>query len=195
MNKTNIEYLTHSWNPIAMRCTPVSEGCANCWHLAMANRLAKNPVIPKDRRKAYAGGKPVLIESEIDAPLKRKKPAIIGVNFMGDLFHPDVSDEMIDAVFSVMAQDICSPLHGLNTPTRHTYLVLTKRPERILEGHPEFFERWPNIWLGVTCENQQTADERIPILLQIPAAVRFVSIEPMLSKIDLWFHSSGNQNS
>jgi len=86
MNKTKIEYLTHTWNPIAMRCSPVSEGCSNCWHLALANRLAKNPMIPEDRQKAYAGGEPVLIEKELDAPLNRKKPAIIGVQFMGDLF-------------------------------------------------------------------------------------------------------------
>ena len=173
MNKTNIEYLSHSWNPLAMKCAPISEGCANCWHLSLAKRLAKNPMIPEDRQKAYAGGEPVLIEKELDAPLKLKKPAIIGVQFMGDLFYEKVPGEFITKVFYAMQQ---SP--------QHIFLVLTKRPKRMAEflyKTPDL----PHIYLGVTCENQRTADERIPILLQIPAATRFISIEPMLSEINL----------
>lgn len=194
MNKTNIEYLTHTWNPIAMRCDPVSEGCKNCWHLTLSNRLSKNPMISEDRQKAYAGGEPVLIKKELDAPSKLRKPAIIGVQFMGDLFHADIGYEIQASIFVEMM---------LNP--QHTYLVLTKRPENMLSFLENFIYMggyWfdvpvkyhPQIWLGCTCENQQTADERIPILLQIPAAVRFVSIEPMLSQVDLsdfvWEHDN-----
>lgn len=196
MNKTKIEYLTHTWSPIAMRCTPVSEGCKNCWHLALANRLAKNPMIPEDRQKAYAGGEPVLIKNELFAPSRLKKSAIIGVQFMGDLFHEDVKREWIDRIFHVMA---CA--------SQHTYLLLTKRPERmknywmgeipIRGGAPGYTVKKAgephskvidHIWLGVTAENQEQADKRIPIFLQIPAMVRFVSNEPMLSKINLRLH-------
>lgn len=178
MNKTNIEYLTHSWSPIAMRCTPISEGCKNCWHLALANRLAKNPLIPKDRQKAYAGGLPVLIEKELNAPLRMKKPAMIGVQFMGDLFHGCVPNGFLNKIFTATNE------------TQHTFLILTKRPKRMQEYIIRKMKLYNyktiprNIWLGVTCENQQTADKRIPILLQIPAAVRFVSVEPMLSSVD-----------
>ena len=71
MNKTKIDYLDYSWNPIAMRCTPVGPGCKNCWHLRMANRLAANPLIPEDLRKAYSGDwPPVLVESRLDDPLR-----------------------------------------------------------------------------------------------------------------------------
>lgn len=87
MNRTDIEYLTHTWNPIAMRCTPVSEGCANCWHQRMADRLAGNRSFPLDVRRAYAGeGLPVLVKERLVKPLRRKKPSRIGVQFMGDLF-------------------------------------------------------------------------------------------------------------
>lgn len=183
MNKTAIEYLDYSWNPIAMRCTPISEGCSNCWHLAMAKRLAANPSLSDERRAAYAGGAPVLVESEIDAPLRHKKPARIGVQFMGDLFHESIDfyDEHITHIFEMMS-----------AARRHQFLVLTKRPERMLEwarwessGSGEGFPCGDNIWLGVTAENQARADERIPILLSIPAAGHFVSLEPMLSAIDL----------
>ncbi len=180
MNRTKIEYLTHSWNPLAMRCTPVSEGCEHCWHQAMARRLAANRRIPAKEREAYAGGLPVMREGELDAPFRLRKPALIGVQFMGDLFHEDIWYGLIYELFTnVMAK--CP---------QHTFLVLTKRPEGALgfsrEAIPLHDFAWPkNVWLGVSVENQKRADERIPILLQIPAAVRFVSIEPMLGPVDL----------
>lgn len=177
MNKTNIEYLSHSWNPLAMRCAPVSEGCKNCWHLSLVKRLAKNPMIPKDRQKAYAGGPPVLIEKELNAPLKLKKPAIIGVQFMGDLFHGNVEWLTIDKIL----------LQACHVADYHTYIILTKRIEAawFYFNSPHRSELLTsNIWLGVTAENQEMADKRIPILLQIPAAVRFVSCEPLLGNID-----------
>ena len=76
MNRTNIEYLTHTWNPVAMQCTPVSEGCRNCWHLRMADRLAANPTIGARERTAYAGGEPVLCEDRLKDPLRRNKPFV-----------------------------------------------------------------------------------------------------------------------
>ena len=204
MNKTNIEYLDLSWNPIAMRCTPVGAGCKNCWHLAMADRLAANPSIPEDLREAYAGGPPVLVESRLDAPLRRKKPARIGTQFMGDLFCADVPDDFIDCVFGVMS-----------IATKHTFVVLTKRPDRILEwmdGLPKNpvsrfkgalilngwdffdhrllggFDQWtwplPNVHFGVSVSTQDDADRNIPEPLLTSAAVRIVSVEPMLERID-----------
>jgi protein gp37 len=174
MQRTKIEYLTHTWNPIAMRCSPVSPGCANCWHLAMAKRLAGNPRICNEFKNAYAGAiPPVLIHTEVEAPLHLKRSARIGVQFMGDLFHGSLSCDMIRDV-----------LWNIQRCGWHTFFILTKRAGRM----KEFFEGAPtldNLWLGVSVEDQKTADERIPILLQIPAAHRWVSIEPMLGPVDL----------
>ncbi len=181
MNKTSIEYLTHTWSPIAMRCSQCSPGCAGCWHLTRCDMFKNNSNFSKELREIYAGDRPPkLIESRLNDPLKRKKPARIGVQFMGDLFHPQVSFKTIETIFdwALRAQ-------------RHNYLFLTKRPKRMVEMVRLYFDRnWPRgtsipdcFRFGVTVENQQRANERIPILLQIPATVRFVSVEPMLSKI------------
>lgn len=182
MNRTKIEYLDFTWSPIAMRCTPVSEGCTNCWHIKRADMLNSNPKISHNIRLAYGGNAPpILVPERLDEPLKRKKPAIIGVQFMGDLFHEDVPFYTIDDIFDVIRQS-----------NQHTFLILTKRPKRMYEWadstnarSDDLLGNCPNLYLGVTAENQQTADERIPILLQIPAAKRFVSIEPMLGWVDL----------
>ena len=202
MQRTKISYLTHTWNPLAMRCTPVSPGCQNCWHIAMAKRHAGNPILKNEERDAWAGGKPVLRAKELETPLRMRKSARIGVQFMGDLFHEDVPDEVIDRVFAVAA--LCP---------QHIFIMLTKRAERMaeytlglqtVEGAKRFedqrsdpmtlhryamdFRRGkplPNVWAGVSVENQATADERIPHLLRTPAAVRFVSIEPMLGEVRL----------
>ena len=82
MQKTAIEFLTHTWNPIAMRCTPVSAGCDQCWHLRAAKRHAANPKLSPELREARAGGKLALLEDELAAPLKLPKPARIGVSFI-----------------------------------------------------------------------------------------------------------------
>jgi len=184
MNETDIEYLEMTWNPIAMRCIPISIGCAGCWHIAMANRLAGNLAFPKEVRAAYSGeGPPILVESRLGEPLRRKKPTTIGVQFMGDLFHKDLSFELIGDIWQTMFE-----------ASQHTYLVLTKRPTRMKEFVEEYWvdavdyhpddSILPNVWLGVTAENQKAADERIPILLETPATVRFVSCEPLLGPID-----------
>jgi len=207
MQKTKIEYLTHTWNPLAMRCTPVSEGCANCWHLRTLPRLIANPMIPEDRKAAYQNGAPVLIEKELDAPLVARYPAVIGVQFMGDLFHGAVPDDFIDQVFEVM---ILRPWH--------TFLVLTKRPERMREyivdakkrepewvvegalvgkplgplwqdGYDLVFKFPSHIWLGTTAENQAMADERITEVLKLkamfPGIIVYVSIEPCLEGVHI----------
>ena len=136
------------------------------------------------------------LEDRLTQPLHWKQPRRIFVNSMSDLFHESVPDEWIDKIFAVMAL----------TP-QHTHMVLTKRPERMhkwmtrpsafigvwMEMGQDRFQRmgcpsptWPlpNVWLGVSVENQSTADERIPWLLKTPAAVRFVSYEPALGPVD-----------
>jgi len=177
-----IDYLDKTWNPLAMRCTRVSAGCANCWHLRMANRLGGNirSSFPPEIRDAYAGGKPVLVAHKLTEPLRRKKPTVYGVQFMGDLFHADVLFGDICRVFDVIAR--CP---------QHTFLNFTKRPEimardvtAIING-PKSGEPLPNFVAGTSIENQATANERIVYLLRCPVACRVLSVEPMLGPIVL----------
>lgn len=220
MNETAIEWTDYTWNPTT-GCTPVSEGCTNCYARRISHRLRGRFGYPADEPFRVT-----LHPERLREPIGLRKPRRIFVVSMGDLFHEDVPDSFIDQVFAVMA--LCP---------EHAFQVLTKRPERMLEycsyshrdseimaridqlipgsfrqpqgwefipggrGEQGLYElgywegplRWPlpNVWLGVTCENQAAADERIPTLLQTPAAVRFVSVEPMLRpvKMDyLWLH-------
>ena len=184
MATTKIEYLDYTWNPIAMCCTPCSEGCAKCWHIRMANRLSNNPLIPERERNAYAGGSPILVENRLDDPIHIKKPSRIGVQFMGDLFHEAVTDEWLQDMFDTM----------YSCP-QHTFILLTKRPENAYE---KIIKHWveiceiddpffANVWMGVTAENQRRVDERILELLKLRRyfPVLFVSAEPMLSAIKL----------
>lgn len=186
MNKTDIEYLDFTWNPLAMLCDPVSEGCENCWHRRRANMLANNPKIDYLRQLAYSGTeKPFMNTSELMAPLSKRKPSKIGVQFMGDLFHRNVKISHLNSVFNIISR--CWELD-----LGHTFLILTKRPRRMnkyIKEHRNYetavcFYDTSNVWLGVTAENQKRVDERLPILLQIPTKVRFVSVEPMLERID-----------
>lgn len=209
--KTKIEWTDKTWNPI-VGCSIVSPGCTNCYAMKFAgNRLDGNPKAPHyagttTRTKAgpvWTGKVALAPDHILTAPLRWRKPAMIFVNSMGDLFHEDVPDAWIDRVFAVMAL----------TP-QHTYQVLTKRAERMKaymerrcpNGHRPSLDyaaimaatgRWntpkldltawplPNVWLGVSTEDQARADERIPNLLETPAAVRFISAEPLLGPIDL----------
>jgi protein gp37 len=200
---TKIEWCEETWNPIT-GCTPISEGCQNCYAKRMANRLRGRCGYPADEPF-----KVTLHKDRLEEPLRRKKPRRMFVGSMGDLFHEDVPDEFIARIWWVMGQ--CA---GYLDPSRyrgHTFLILTKRPERMqkwlngwndgetrrqwiesfgavydwMSGPKYWPDVFPNVWLGVTAENQQRADERIPILLQIPAAARFVSVEPMLGPVDL----------
>jgi len=117
---------------------------------------------------------------ELAKPSARKKPAIIGVQFMGDLGHEKIPEIFLEAIF-----------RKIHEAKQHTFLTLTKRPERLFDWMSLANDPLPNLWLGVSVENQCTADERIPILLQIPAARRFVSVEPMLEEIDLRLDENG----
>lgn len=171
--KTKIEWTQATWNPMS-GCTKISDGCKNCYAEKMANRLKAMGT------KGYENGFAVTLHPEkLSEPLKRKKPTMYFVCSMGDLFHEDVSDTFLFSVFFRMSE--CP---------QHTFQILTKRPERM----KVFLEKWlklpnreilKNVWLLVTVEDQEQANKRIPILLNTPAAVRGISIEPTLGKIAL----------
>lgn len=171
MNKTEIPWTDFTWT-VSRGCYPVSDGCANCYAAKMASRFAGPGGVYEGLAKGGKWtGRVQLCPENLDEPLKRKKPARIFVNSMSDLFHPSIPNRFLADVFAVIAR---SP--------RHTFQVLTKRPDRAwLTCLPEI----KNMWVGVTVENQAAADERIPILLDTPAAVRFISVEPMLGPINL----------
>jgi protein gp37 len=237
--KSNIQWTDATWNPV-VGCMKVSAGCQSCYAIGQAYRLEYN-----FQQAPYAGttrklpdgslnwtGKVRCLPERLSIPLHWREPRRVFVNSMSDLFHADVPDEFVDRVFAVMSL----------TPW-HTYQVLTKRPERMVEymtrlvqgawagrmfrdGQPDtdvhrrvrnamvdtfaqcsggvldwasdwqeeycpggdgFMRQWPlpNVWLGVSTEDQRTADKRIPLLLQTPAAVRFLSCEPLIGAIDL----------
>lgn len=164
-----------TWNPIT-GCSKISPGCANCYAERMAKRLKG--------RFGYPAADPFRVAyhpDKINDPLKWIKPRKVFVCSMGDIFHEDVEDWMLDNVFNRICHDGISHL---------TFIVLTKRPERMQEycsrDHiSAFLPQRENIWLGVTVENQEQANKRIVPLLQTPAAVRFISIEPMLGTVNL----------
>ena len=169
MADTKIEWTDKTWNPVT-GCTKISEGCQYCYAERMSKRLAGRCGYDKDEPF-----KVTFHPDKLDEPLRWKKPSMVFVCSMGDLFHEDVDDGFLCRVFDVMA-----------VAEHHTFLILTKRPKRMMN----FFDitvygKRDNLWLGVTAENQQRADERIPILLEIPAAKRFVSVEPMLGPGDI----------
>ncbi len=199
---SRIEWTQETWNPIA-GCTNVSEGCRNCYARNMSRRLAAMGQVKYSGltvlrgNKAAWTGKIHFDENALLAPLKRKRATTYFVNSMSDLFHEEVREWMIAQIMAV----------AMLTPG-HTYQCLTKRPERmqVLLSRPDFYEtviefadelaakhdfeyipKWPlpNWWQGVSVEDQKTADERIPLLLDTPAAVRFISAEPLLGPIDL----------
>lgn len=202
-----IVWTEQTWNPLR-GCSRVSAGCVNCYAESMAARFCGigqpyEGTINNETKRW--NGTIKLVPEHLQDPLRWKRPRMVFVNSMSDLFHEDVPFEYIDKVFAVMA-----------LAQQHTFQVLTKRPERMLEymnsgdgeggsrlgaivgllrDAPESWPEpphpipWPlpNVWLGVTVENQEAADERIPLLLQMPAAVRWVSMEPLLGEVDLRF--------
>lgn len=192
---SKIEWTDATW-PVVTGCTKVSAGCDNCYAIRDSRRLGGNP--NEKIRAAYEGTTKIVngrpnwsgivrcLPERLDWPLKWKKPRRIFVCNESDLFHEEVPDEFIIATWYVMAR--CP---------QHTFQVLTKRPERMITF---LLLKWkkahyslpvglpglalPNIWLGTSVENQPTADKRIPLLLQTPAALRFVSYEPALGPVD-----------
>jgi len=181
---SSIEWTDRTWNPVR-GCSIVSPGCINCYAMKQAHRFSGDGKPYEGLTKQTSAGpqwtgKVSLIESALVEPLRWKKPLRIFVNSMSDLFHEAVPDEFILRVFEVMER-----------ARQHTFQILTKRPDRMLEvlggtsGAGLSAPPLPNVWLGVSAEDQQRAEERIPALLQTPAAVRFLSLEPLLGGIDL----------
>jgi len=173
---TNIEWADETWNVIT-GCTKISPGCKNCYAERMAKRLKGRYGYPKDE--------PFRVTPHIDKldqPLHWRKPRMVFVCSMGDLFHPAIINSYRDSIMEIIAQ----------TP-QHTYQILTKRPGLMQdyvqwvenEQHNNWCSLFPHVWLGVSAEDQERADERIPSLLKVPAAVRFVSVEPMLGPVNL----------
>jgi len=208
---TKIQWTEETWNPI-VGCSVVSPGCTNCYAMRRtAPRLSKNPatqqyhgtVQPSKGGYVWTGKIGIAGDTAFLKPLRTKKPTMFFVNSMSDLFHENVPDEVIDRIFAIMA--LCP---------QHTFQVLTKRSAR-MRGyldeaigriadavqplrtdklpvgplpHVEPGAHWwplPNVWLGVSVEDQTRADERIPDLLATPAAIRFISAEPLLGPLDL----------
>ncbi|WP_339037388.1 phage Gp37/Gp68 family protein [Bradyrhizobium symbiodeficiens] len=182
MAATSIEWTDATWNPI-VGCTIATPGCTNCYAMRMAARLESMGTVPhyagSTRRlngKAVWTGKLALAPDDlVVAPLRRRRPTTYFVNSMGDLFHEDCPEQWIDRVFGVMAE-----------AKQHTFQVLTKRAKRMRDYlTARRALPLPNVWLGVSAERQKEADERIPLLAAAPAAVRFVSAEPLLGPINL----------
>jgi protein gp37 len=202
MNK--IGWCTETWNPI-IGCSKVSAGCVNCYAERMAIRLS-NILAPGEYYRhvieggftipAKWNGKTYFVESALQRPFHWKQPRMIFVCSMGDLFHESVPFEWIVKVYDVISR-----------LPRHTFQILTKRPERMLEYYRHIGQQvkdvgfdsipsqsdelldyagaLPNLCVGVTIENQEQLKKRILPLLEIPAAVKFVSCEPLLSNIHL----------
>jgi protein gp37 len=201
--RSKIEWTETTWNPVT-GCDIVSPGCKNCYAKTFAERFRGVKGHPYEQ-----GFDLKLWPDRLDLPLHWRKPRRVFVNSMSDLFHEQVPDEFIARVFGRMS----------STP-HHTYQILTKRPERMLDflsrcGDKEGLgwithdgtpperayngngiivgdhKRWPlpNVWLGVSVESQTFAEKRIPLLLQTPAAVRWVSCEPLLGPVDFMIQS------
>lgn len=174
MTRTKIEWSDYSWNPVT-GCSKVSEGCRFCFARRMAGRLAGRCGYPEAPHHFDV----TLHPDRLDQPLHWKKPRMIFVCSMSDLFHKDVPDNFRDRIFDVMAA----------TP-QHTYQVLTKRPKEMnlfLNHHYYAYtltKPLPNVWLGISIENQGAADKRREYLRSVSAAVKFVSYEPALGPVD-----------
>lgn len=203
-DKTGIEWTDATWNPVT-GCSKVSAGCKHCYAEREWPRMTK--LVP-----AYAGRDFTDVRTHgnrLDQPIRWAKRRMIFVNSMSDLFHPAVPDDFIDSVFGVM----WACLYGRNEQDGHIFQVLTKRADRMRDYlKTERREAWaraavnygggidpdgvwdqvvsfdgphPRIWLGVSVENQEAANERVPMLLDTTAAVRWISAEPLLGPVRL----------
>lgn len=211
---TGIQWTDATW-PIVQGCTPVSPGCANCYvprtlirHVYNPNPKISLPVMGLVEQEPCLRftGKVALREDRMSWPLKWRKPSMIFVPSHGDLFHDAVPDDFILRTFDVMRR--CTWAGGQDggkiKGNGHTFQVLTKRAQRMADFSERL--RWdgeklflgdsggtlalppnPQIWMGVSVEDQRRFDERGPILLKCPAAVRFLSCEPLLGPLDFHF--------
>ncbi len=163
--KTSIEWTEQTWNP-TVGCSKISPGCAHCYAEVMARRLQAMGV------KGYEDGfRLTLVPARLVEPGKRKRPTVYFVNSMSDLFHEDIPDSYLLQVMEAIRQ-----------APQHTFQILTKRAERMAEFFREN-QPPPNAWLGVTVENRAHGLPRLLALRSIPAAVRFVSVEPLLEDL------------
>jgi protein gp37 len=189
-DRSAIEWCDASWNPVT-GCDRVSPGCAHCYALELAPRLRAMGLTKyqgvRDGGRASGPGVGVTLHAgELDRPRTWRRPRRIFVNSMSDLFHEEIPFKFVDRVFATMA---ACPWH--------TFQVLTKRPERMLAYCEQRYEQlaaeldafgavaqvpWPNVWLGVSVENRRWA-WRVDVLRDVPAAVRFVSAEPLLGSL------------
>ena len=224
MATTSIEWAETVWNPVT-GCTRVSAGCDHCYAAKMTHRLEhmgeakyRGLTVLNARGERHFNGVVRTHDDALRIPLKWRKPRRVFVNSMSDLFHRDVPFEFIDQVFAVMA--LCQ---------QHTFMVLTKRPERMARYFNTRRPRWyqvvsdwlddgcagflgkawdachagiarsditrplPNVWAGTSVEDQNAANARIPHLRKVPAAVRFLSCEPLLSGLNLLCSQHENQ--
>jgi protein gp37 len=173
---SRIEWTNATWNPTT-GCTRVSAGCDNCYAVRMSRRLEligcdeyRGLTSCNRRGTRHFNGVIKWHEDRLDIPRKWKKPRLVFVNSMSDLFHRDVPRDFIKRAFDVM-----------NQCPQHTFQVLTKRPE-IAAAHANHLEWTPNIWLGTSVESLMVM-HRIRDLLRIKAAIRFLSLEPLLTAL------------
>jgi protein gp37 len=179
MAETQIEWTDATWNPVA-GCSIVSAGCTNCYAMEMARRLQamgmekyKGLTRKSGKRTVWTG---IVREDHaaLNVPMRWRKPKKIFVNSMSDLFHEDVSESFIARVWEVMRA----------TP-HHQYQILTKRPERMAKVLNESIrDVLPNVWLGTSIENADAA-YRADALRAVPAAIRFISFEPLIGSVGI----------
>ncbi|HEX8342850.1 MAG TPA: phage Gp37/Gp68 family protein [Tepidisphaeraceae bacterium] len=161
---STIEWTQATWNPVT-GCTKISAGCKNCYAERMSKRLRAMG------KPQYTNGFKLTLQPDaLSLPLKWKRPRTIFVNSMSDLFHPDVPLDYIQRVFAVM-----------NKCPQHTFQVLTKRPE-VAAAFSEDLDWTGNIWMGTSVENALVS-HRVRSLQEIPAAVRFLSVEPLIGPL------------
>lgn len=177
MAETSIEWTDATWNPVA-GCTVVTAGCTNCYAMRMASRLEAMGVekyvgtTRKSGGRAKWTGKIVLDHTALTIPLTWKRPRKVFVNSMSDLFHPDVPVDFIRQVWATMA-----------AAPQHTFQILTKRPDRMAEVlSTSEFSVLKNVWLGTSVEDARVIG-RLDHLRQVPAAIRFVSFEPLIGSV------------
>lgn len=167
---SKIEWTEKTWNPVT-GCSKVSAGCRSCYAEVMHHRLTGMG----QEKYAKPFNEIVTHEQELSYPASIKKPTLFFVNSMSDLFHEHVPYSFIKQVFHVM-----------QTCRQHTFQVLTKRPMRMYQFVVEQGNAVPdNVWIGVSCENQQQLEGRTEWLQKIPAKVRFLSCEPLIDELDI----------